>query len=81
MEGDPEAQQSSGFAGWSPGLPGLPLLSAPVMWQALLIDFRVDFFFPQKHSWEFVYCALRRLLLLSWSIIHQGGFAKCAPLA
>lgn len=48
MEGDPEAQQSSGFAGWSPGLPGLPLLSAPVMWQALLIDFRVDFFFSTK---------------------------------
>lgn len=38
MEGDRGAQQSSGFAGWSPGLPRLPLLSAPVMWQGLLID-------------------------------------------
>lgn len=77
MEGDPGAQQSSGFAGWS--LPRLPLLSAPVTWQVLLIDFSVLSF--QKHAWEFVYYALRRLLLLSWSTIHQGGFAKRAPLA
>lgn len=83
MEGDRGAQQSSGFAGWSPGLPRLPLLSAPVMWQGLLIDGQgiLGWFFFQKHAWEFVYCALRRLLVLSWSTIHQGGFAKREPLA
>lgn len=62
--------RSSGFAGWSPRIPRLALFSAfkllscaRSLW--LMID---AFWFPLQKTWLgawFVYCALRRLLVLS----------------
>lgn len=76
--GDPGAQQNSGLAGWSPGLPRLPLLSAPVMWQVSLIDFRV-IFFPKASLGVCLLCTEKTLALVMVSSL-SGRICKTCIL-